>query len=133
MEHHGEFIGFAWGLIWLGFWLVYSYYNRRERMHLYDLADKAASEGRTLPPEIFGRLRRRVYTWQSDVRIGVILLAVAAGLAVSGLMAYYDYSAHHQNAELFFGPFKMFPIPGLIGLAFLIMGLLRRRDEMKDR
>jgi Na+/melibiose symporter-like transporter len=133
MHYHQEFFGFIWMFIWIGFVLFYSYFNRRERMHLYDLADKAASEGRTLPPEIFGRLRRRVYTWQSDIRIGVILLAVSAGLVAAGLLNYYDYSQGHPNAELFYGPFKMFPIPGLIGVAFVIMGLIRRRDEMKDR
>jgi hypothetical protein len=132
MHYHQEFIGFAWGLIWLGFWLFYSFFSRRERMHLYDLADKAASEGRTLPPEIFYRLRRRPYTSQNDIRLGVVLLAVSVGLVVTGLMNYHDYGATHPNAELFYGPFKLFPIPGLMGIAFLIMGLLRRRDENKD-
>jgi hypothetical protein len=126
-------MGFMWVLIWVGFGLFYSYFNRKERMHLYDLADKAASEGRTLPPEIYARLRRRPYTSQNDIRLGVILLAVAAGLVVTGLLNYHDYSATHPNAELFFGPFKLFPIPGLMGMAFLIMGWLRRREEDKDR
>ena len=82
---------------------------------------------------LFGRLRRRVYTWQSDIRIGVILLAVAAGLVAAGLLNYYDYSQSHPNGELFYGPFKMFPIPALIGVALVIMGLIRRRDEAKNQ
>ena len=133
MQYHQEFYGFIWMFIWIGFVLFYSYFNRRERMHLYDLADKAASEGRTLPPEIFGRLRRRVYTWQSDIRIGVILLAVAGGLVAAGLLNYYDYSQSHTGGELFYGPFKMFPIPGLIGVAFVIMGLIRRREDTEGK
>ena len=131
MHYHREFFGFFWVLIWLAFVLLFSYFNRRERMHLYDLADKAAAEGRALPPEIFGRLRRRVYTWQSDLRVGIILCAVGIGMAVAGVINYYSYPG--PNPELFWGPFKMFPVPLLIGVAFLLMGWLRRRDDTPDR
>lgn len=129
---HYQFVGFAWAFLWVGFALVLFTLNRRERMHIYDLAEKAAAEGRTLQPELMARLRRRFSTWLGDVRLGVVLIAAAFGLMISGIINHYEYGAAHPNAEWFDGGFKLFPVPLLMGVAFLVIGLWRRREE-QDR
>jgi hypothetical protein len=132
---YGVFIGFAWAIICIGAWFLFYSFNRRERMRIYEMIEKASAEGRTLPPEITSRLARRwqgTRTWISDLRSGLIFLAVGVGLAAGGLINYYDYGRTHPHSDLFHGPFALFPVPALVGVAFLIMAIVRRRDERLD-
>ncbi len=116
----------AWAVIWFGFVVIIRHQRRGERLRLLDMIEKASSEGRQVPPELLAEFRARGRTWVTDVRVGLILIAVAVGMCIAGL--FDDYGYHGANPEVFYGPYKLFPIPGLIGLAFLITGWLRRRE-----
>ncbi len=123
----GPFIGLGWGLMWFVFWAVIIVQARRERARLYDMFEKLLAEGKPAPPELLEVLRRRGGP-TSDLRTGLILIAVGVGLAVSGVINYYQYKVNHPTSELFHGPFGLFPIPLLIGVAFLIVGYMRKKD-----
>ena len=127
-DHFGAFVPLAWGLMWFGFWTVLVAQGRRERSRLYDVIEKLTSEGKPVPPEIMELLSRRGGGPTNDLRTGLIFLAVSAGLAISGVINYYQYKINHPTSELFHGPFGMFPIPGMIGLAFLAVGYMRKKD-----
>ncbi len=116
----------AWTVIWFGFVVIMRRHRRAERMRLLDFIEKASSEGRQVPPELLAEFRARTHTWITDVRIGLILVAIAVGMCVAGVLA---DGFHGTGPEAFYGPFKLFPIPGLIGVAFLITGWLRRREQ----
>ena len=124
----GPIIGLCWGVIWLLFWGVMIFSRRRERMRTLDIIEQAVREGRPVPPELmdnagpFGRRPRPV----SDLRVGVILIAIGLGLLAGGLVNFYTYSGPHP--QLFYGPFGMFPIPLFIGLAFLVLNMVRKGD-----
>jgi hypothetical protein len=131
-EHFYAFMPLAWGVIWIGFWIWQSVSRRKERERIYDMLQKATDEGRTLPPEVLNRLG-----WQGgrigDFRAGIFWLAVGVGLAVAGYINYVQYAAaHNGQGAMFYGPFGLFPIPTLVGVAFLIVAWLRR-NETKDR
>lgn len=117
----------AWGLMWFVFWAVIIVQARRERSRLYDMVEKTMADGKPLPPELMELLRRRGGP-TSDIRTGLILVAVAAGLALSGVINFLQDRVAHPDAVMFHGPFALFPIPGLIGVAFLIVGYLRKKD-----
>jgi hypothetical protein len=129
MEHGAiaAFAGLGWGLMWVVFILFVVVQSRLERNRIYDMIEKASQEGKTLPPEVFGRLRRRPRNWMFDLRTGLVLIALGLGLMISGVINFYGY--HGPNSQLFYGPFKLFPIPTLIGVAFVVISFLRRGDE----
>jgi hypothetical protein len=126
-DNFGVLVPLAWGLMWFLFWALIIFQGRRERSRLYDMVEKTVIEGKPLPPEILELLRRRGGP-TSDLRAGLILIAVAAGLALSGLINFAQNRVAHPDAEMFHGAFGLFPIPGLIGVAFLIVGYLRNKD-----
>src|ERR1700756_1778464 len=114
---------FVWAFLWIVFLAVWIALRTRERMRFYDLVEKAGQSGQTLPPELFARMVRRPGPL-SDLRAGLIFTAIGVGLALSGVIAFFDY--HGPDPHLFWGPAKFFPIPLMIGVAFLVMAYVRR-------
>lgn len=115
----GAWVGLTWGLMWTVIWVAIVLIKRNERMKLYELVEKAAEEGRSLPPEMLERLRPPLARRASDLRIGIVLVAIAAGMAAVGLTHFYaEPSPYHHP---FYGPFGLFPIPLFLGVAFLAM------------
>jgi hypothetical protein len=123
---HSPFMGFGWALIWILAILVFSTLARRERARLYDMVERAAREGYALPPEVLERLRRRRW-FRTDLRSGVIFLALGVGLLIGGIINFETYTG--PRPELFHGPYGLFPIPLCLGVAFLLMDRLRRPDD----
>jgi hypothetical protein len=126
-EHFGAFVPLAWALLWFIFWGFIVRQRMRERSRILDMVEKASADGRTLPPEVLAGLNRRGQ--RSDLRTGLILAAVGIGLALGGVINFMQYSATHPNAQVFYGPYGLFPIPLLVGVAFLIMAWLRRGEQ----
>jgi hypothetical protein len=127
-EHFGAFVSLAWGLMWFVFWGLLVFQRGRERARIYAIVEKAAAEGRPVPPEILARLTRGQAAI-SDLRAGLFWLAVGVGLAIAGVINYFQYKIHHPDSQLFYGPFGLFPIPLLVGVAFLILAWLRRGQQ----
>ena len=127
MAFIGPFIGLAWGMIWFGFWIVMVLLRRQERLKILDMVDQATREGRTLPPELLNRLTYRRGGPRNPLGAGLILIAVGLGMFTVGVMHFYGDPG--PAARLFWGPFGLFPIPLFIGVAFLLMGWLRKNDD----
>jgi hypothetical protein len=92
----------------------------RERREMQATVRAAIEKGQPLPPELIEALSKDVKTpkipsAQRDMRIGVILLSVGAGVALTGwiLRGINDYAM--------FGTMSGAAIPGTIGLAFVIL------------
>ncbi|WP_443747745.1 DUF6249 domain-containing protein [Asticcacaulis solisilvae] len=90
----------------------------RNNAELQKTLRMSIEKGQPLPPEFVESIQRSVPKAKNpmnDVRAGLVLLAVAAGLAVM------DYMSH----DFIFGHLAgVAAIPGFIGLALLILGIV---------
>lgn len=100
--------------------IVPSYLRLRERREMQATVRAAIEKGQPLPPELIEALSkdvriRKVSSAHRDLRIGVILLAVASGVALTGI------ALGGINDNAMFGTVSGAAIPGMIGLAFIIL------------
>jgi carbon starvation protein CstA len=124
----GPLFGLAWGLLWFGFWIVMVLLRRQERLRILDMVDQATREGRTLPPELLDRMTYRRRGPPNYLSVGLILIAVSLGMFTVGII--HSYGEPGPHPRLFWGPFGLFPMPLFIGLAFLVIGRLRRSGRL---
>lgn len=100
--------------------LVPAWLKSRERRELQATLRSAIEKGQPLPPEVIETLTRSVKapaTSQSDLRTGVIWLAVGIGFGVFGAaVGYYESEAIHPLLG-------MAAIPAVIGVAFIVLSL----------
>jgi hypothetical protein len=106
--------------------LVPAYLRSKERQKLQETLRLAIEKGQPLPPEVVEAMSSNVRTMRTppspgrDLRIGVIWLGVAIGLAAFGIALGFEE------------PDAVFPLvacaafPGFIGLAFIVLGLINR-------
>jgi hypothetical protein len=100
--------------------IVPNYLRVRERQEMQATVRAAIEKGQPLPPELVDALSkdvrsRTVSSAHRDMRIGVILLAVAGGVALTGV------ALGGINDNAMFGTVSGAAIPGMIGLAFVIL------------
>jgi len=100
--------------------IVPGWLRMRERQEMQATVRAAIEKGQPLPPELVEALSkdartRGVSSAQRDLRIGVILLAIAAGIALTGV------ALGGINDHAMFGTISGAAIPGMIGLAFLLL------------
>lgn len=117
------------GPIW-----IRSYFNARDRAAMHVTLRAAIEKGQPLPPELITALQTsdvRVYQGpQTDLRRGLVLLFVGLGLACLGLGLWYGLGsiASHEVGDIVGGVVAgAGAIPGLIGVAYLILFQLNRR------
>jgi hypothetical protein len=106
--------------------LVPAYLRSKERQKLQETLRLAIEKGQPLPPEVVEAMSSNVRAMRTppspgrDLRIGVIWLGVAIGLAAFGIALGFEE------------PDAVFPLvacaafPGFIGLAFIVLGLINR-------
>ena len=106
--------------------LVPAYLRSKERQKLQETLRLAIEKGQPLPTEVVDAMSSNVRTMRMppspgrDLRIGVIWMGVAVGLAAFGIALGFEE------------PDALFPIvacaafPGFIGLAFIVLGLINR-------
>jgi hypothetical protein len=92
----------------------------RDRQEMQATVRAAIEKGQPLPPELIEAMTKgikpvSVSSAQRDLRIGVILLAVAAGVALTGV------ALGQINGNAMFGTVSGAAIPGMIGLAFIVL------------
>jgi len=92
----------------------------RERHEMQATVRAAIEKGQPLPPELIEALSKNVRTQKvpsahRDMRIGVILLAVSAGIALTGV------ALGGINDNAMFGTVSGAAVPGMVGLAFIIL------------
>jgi hypothetical protein len=106
--------------------LVPAYLRSKERQKMQETLRLAIEKGQPLPAEVVDAMSTNVQTLRQppspsrDLRIGIIWLGVAIGLAAFGVALGFEE------------PDAVFPLvacaafPGFIGLAFIVLGLLNR-------
>ena len=104
--------------------LVPSWFKTRERRDMQETVRHALDKGQALPAELVEAIarasRRRLATAHTDLRTGVIWLAVAAGIATFGWAVGFE-----ENEAV--GPLLgIAAIPGFIGLAFVILSFFNK-------
>jgi len=90
----------------------------RNNAELQKTLRMSIEKGQPLPPEFVDSIQRSVPKAKNpmnDVRGGLVLLAVAAGLMVMDYMS-HDYIFGHLSGVA--------AIPGFIGVALLILGII---------
>ncbi len=129
MHNHHFLWPMFWGLFALTIILVRRVTRHRERMRALDMTQRLVEKGVTPPDILMQALQpepRRPRTRANDLRLGSILLAVAAAMLVMGAVI------STGDAGRFHGYGGLNPLlgaaafPGLIGLVFLTFGLLDR-------
>ena len=98
----------------------------RNNAELQKTLRMSIEKGQPLPPEFVDSIQRAVPKAKNpmnDVRAGLVLLAVAAGLAVMDYMS-HDYIFGHLSGVA--------AIPGFIGLALLILGIVGLNTRKSD-
>jgi hypothetical protein len=104
--------------------IVPRYFKSLERRKLADTVRAAIEKGQPLPPEVMGALtaadNRPPNSPERDLRRGVVLVAVALGLAGMGLSV--GMTSEHARHALTGAA----AIPGFVGLAFIVMWFLSK-------
>lgn len=117
---------------------IYLRYRDRGRMH--DTLRMAYEKGQPVPPELIAALQSNVApptpsTPERDLRRAVILISVGLGLCGLGYGIWYGLmSVSDTGAYISGGSIAgMGAIPGLIGVAYLILWATRRKSpDAKD-
>jgi hypothetical protein len=103
--------------------LVPAYLRSKERQKMADALRLAIEKGQTLPPDIVDTLNATAKlppSPQRDLRVGIIWMGVAIGLAAFGIALGFE------EPEATFQLVAIAAFPGFIGLAFLVLGLINR-------
>ena len=90
----------------------------RERREMQGTLRAAIEKGQPLPPEIIDAMTKNVKvapTSLSDIRTGIIWLAVGLGLAGFGFMIGFE------DADAFHPMLAFASIPSVIGLAYIVL------------
>lgn len=104
--------------------LVPGWLKSRDRQDMQQTVRHALDKGQALPPELVEALARaargRIATAHTDLRTGVIWLAIAAGVATFGWVVSF-------MEDEFLNPLiGMAAIPGFLGLAFVILSFFNK-------
>ncbi len=127
-------------LVWAVFWifvgaiiLVPQYLRHLDRARLHETLRIAFEKGQPVPPELIESLQRRdagapVGTPERDLRRAVVLICVGLGLAGLGYGMWFGLSSvTYEGAYITGGAIAgTGAIPGLIGVAYLILWLAKR-------
>lgn len=98
--------------------VVPAWLKSRERREMQATLRTAIEKGQPLPPEIIDAMTKNVKvapTSLSDLRTGIIWLAVGAGLAALGFMVGFD------EADAYHPMLGVASIPAIIGLAYIAL------------
>ena len=132
---------------WVIFWsfiaavvLVPKYLKSRERSKLLDTLKIAYEKGQPVPPELIEALQRgsapsvestAISPAESDLRRAIVLISVGVGIALLGYGLYYGISYESEEGGAITGAAVagIGAIPGLIGIAYLLLYLARRQPS----
>lgn len=109
--------------------VVPSWLKSRERSELQTTLRAAIDKGQPLPPEVIDAMTKNVKvaaTSISDMRTGIIWLAVGIGFGVFGFVLGYEQS------EAFYPILGIASIPAVIGLAFIALSFVNPNKGPKS-
>lgn len=133
----GDITGLMMGI---AFWtfvaaiiLVPGYLRYKERGRLHETLRIAYEKGQPVPPELITALQSgvtpaRPWTPERDLRRGLVLVGIGLGTAALGYGLWYGLMAVNDMAAYITGGCVAGAgaIPGLIGVAYLILWATRR-------
>jgi hypothetical protein len=108
-----------------------SYFRHRDREKMQEVLKVAYEKGQPVPPEVINALQinmtRAAWTPEADLRRGIVLIFVGIGLAGLGYGLWYGIG--DDGGEIS-GPIVagVGAIPGMIGLAYLLLWAARRKS-----
>lgn len=127
---------FTFGIFWAfvaAVVLVPLYLRHKDRERMHETLRMAYEKGQPVPPELISALQsnvtpRAAYTPDRDLRRAVVLIAVGLGFVGLGYGLWYGLmSVSEIGAYVSGGSTAGFgAIPGLIGVAYLVLWLTRR-------
>lgn len=105
--------------------LVPAWLRSQERQKLQDTLRAAIEKGQTLPTEVIEAMTQDVKVKpkpspQRDLRVGIIWLGVAVGLAAMG------FATSFEEPDALYPTLGVAAFPGFIGLAFILMSFFGR-------
>lgn len=104
--------------------LVPAWLKSRDRRDMQETVRLALDKGQALPAELIEAIanaaRGRIATAHTDLRTGVIWLAVAAGVATFGWMIGFE------DQEAVYPIIGLAAVPGFLGLAFVILSFFNK-------
>jgi hypothetical protein len=95
-----------------------SYFKSKERREMQATLRAAIEKGQPVPPEMIDAMTRNVKvapTALSDLRTGIIWVAVGIGIATFG------YFVSYEEAEAFHPMLGMGAIPAVVGLTYIVL------------
>ncbi|MEO8812704.1 MAG: DUF6249 domain-containing protein [Caulobacteraceae bacterium] len=134
MEHlTGMVLGIAFWATIAAIVLVPRYLRSRDRARMHETLRIAYEKGQPVPPELIAALQTdavapRLPTAERDLRRAIVLIAVGIGMCGLGyalwfgLMSVNDVAAYTSGTSVAGAG----AIPGLIGVAYLVLWLTRR-------
>lgn len=109
--------------------VIPAYLKSRERREMQATLRTAIEKGQSLPTEVIEAMTKSVKvpaTSLSDIRTGVIWVAVGLGLGVLGFMIGY------HEAEAFHPILGFAAIPVIIGLAYIVLSFFNPNKGKQD-
>jgi hypothetical protein len=107
-------------LVWFGAWS-----KAKSNASIQKTLQKAIEKGVELSPETVKAMGAQERSPQSDLRSGLILIAVAFGLIVLG----FTIGQAGESTEIVFIMAGSAAIPGFIGVALLLMHFFMKKDK----
>ena len=109
--------------------IVPVYFKSLERQRLQETLRAAIDKGQPLPPEVIEALTSGVKVRpkpspQRDLRVGIIWVGVAVGIAALGIALSFD------EPDATYPLLGVAAFPGFIGLAFIIISFLARGKDV---
>ncbi|MBK1968929.1 MULTISPECIES: DUF6249 domain-containing protein [Brevundimonas] len=107
--------------------VVPSWLKSRERREMQATLRASIEKGQPLPPEVIEAISKENTKEQAtaarDLRTGVVLLAVAIGIALFG------YAVSFAEMDAFYPIAGGAAIPGMIGLAFIVLSFFNKNKD----
>ena len=111
-----------------GIVIVPAILKSRERKEMQATLRAAIEKGQPLPPEVIEALSKdnikAPATASRDLRVGVILTAISIGIALFGYA--FSFVGGIEEAKAVYPIMGLGAIPGMIGLAFIILSLFNK-------
>ena len=119
--------------------IVPIYFRHRDRVQMHETLRSAFEKGVALPPDLISSLQSNIAakampTREGDLRRGIVLIGVGIGVALLGYGLWYGLSSVDDTAAAITGACTAGAgaIPGLIGVAYLILWASKSKDSTKS-
>jgi hypothetical protein len=129
----GMVIGVVFWLVIAAMVIVPIYLRYQDRGRLHETLRIAYEKGQPVPPELISTLQsniapRRPSTPETDLRRGVVMVAIGLGLCGLGYGLWFGLMSVNEIAAYISGGVVAGAgaIPGLIGVAYLLLWATRR-------